>query len=207
MGGTAWHWSYLISTYRYSQDQLARTTVFRCLRAILWLASLGRCLLPQTLLRTSYLQPSINGKCWICAQWNIIQPWSSVICSHMDEPWEEPYAKWNQPDTGHWRLVLMLWFNQDSAWPSHALGPCPHWVFDWPIKMPLANGWARGRTLRVVRLGCRKKWSRITRIGAWGRQKRRTAGERACEPCENSKFGWWSLATSPIGPGVAGEEG
>lgn len=38
----------------------------------------------------------------------------------------------------YWRLVLMLGFNWESAYPN-AKGPSPKLVFDQSIKMPVAN--------------------------------------------------------------------
>jgi hypothetical protein len=76
---------------------------------------------------------------------------------------------------------------------------------DQSIKMPAANGWTWGRTLRGVwvktqkrmRQNCHDMWKKNGMdVGA--------AGDRANQPCEISSK--WPLATSLIGPGVA-EEG
>jgi hypothetical protein len=68
-----------------------------------------------------------------------------------------------------------------------AEGPCAQLVF-WSItKDAMTNGWARGGTLRVTQEGG---------LGEEGDTV--AAGEKANQSCE-------PLATSPIGPGVAGE--
>jgi hypothetical protein len=44
--------------------------------------------------------------------------------------------------TWWWGLVLMLWFNWESACPN-AEGPCSLFVFDWTVKMLATNAWAK----------------------------------------------------------------
>lgn len=49
----------------------------------------------------------------------------------------------------------MLWINWEPACPD-TKDPCPEFVFDWPIKMPAANDWAKGgrvEPLELHRLG------------------------------------------------------
>jgi hypothetical protein len=93
-----------------------------------------------------------------------------------------------------WRLVLLFWFNRESAWPN-TKGPCLQLVFDQPIKMPVANNWAKEHGTGPV--GCKGKGAKRNRekspwLGEVGWDTG-SAGDKANQPCEIS--GKWPLAT------------
>jgi hypothetical protein len=51
-----------------------------------------------------------------------------------------------------WGLILMLWFNRESACPN-AESPCPQLVFHQSINMPAANGYGKGDGVGPLDLG------------------------------------------------------
>mgnify|MGYP001408378187 CR=1 FL=1 len=73
--------------------------------------------------------------------------------------------------------------------------------------MPAANGWAKGNGVGPIDLygiehGREEERQRIEHDGVGDRSDLELQ-ERANKPFKN--LGEWPLATSPIGPGVAGE--
>ena len=82
--------------------------------------------------------------------------------------------------------------NWESACPN-AEGPCPRLVFDRLIKIPAANGWAKGygaRPLDLHGLGREVGEGGEGRLGGEGWDIR-AAGEKANKPCKNA--GKWPI--------------